>query len=268
MTNFTDKLINLGLLPPKLAFTRRAGNKKPTVVFLHGIGSSKAMWDDTIKQLPDQSDVVAVDLLGFGQSDAPENAKYDLPNQAKVLHRTLKSLGVEQAIVCGHSLGSLVAIDFAHSYPELVTELILCAPPIYQPSTEKSLFTSPEQRRFMLYQQILKRADSSAKILELITNHPVLKDLHFKVTTENFPAFAASLQRSIINQDSFSTIQLLKIPIQILYGLADPLIIPANLKLLASQQTNLNVRGVPSAHHLDQSYIKHIIKLIKKRLHD
>jgi cis-3-alkyl-4-acyloxetan-2-one decarboxylase len=86
--------------------------------------------------------VIVVDLLGFGDSPKPDWATYDARTQAQSLAKTLLGLGLTQRVVLvGHSMGSLVAVEFAKRYPALVKALVLCSPPLYNvdPRDDKRL---------------------------------------------------------------------------------------------------------------------------------
>ena len=57
----------------------RAGHGSPAIVFLHGMGTSAATWRACMDLLQDRHEVVAIDLLGHGQSPVPDDpAEYTL----------------------------------------------------------------------------------------------------------------------------------------------------------------------------------------------
>jgi pimeloyl-ACP methyl ester carboxylesterase len=69
--------------------------------------------------------VIRADLLGCGQSAKPDDASYAVPDQAYRTGAALDRLGVEHAIVVGHSSGGTVAAALAEQRPDLVTALAL-----------------------------------------------------------------------------------------------------------------------------------------------
>ena len=60
-----------------------------TLIFIHGIGVSKSMWDQVEQHFKDDCQIIKVDLLGFGESKARDWLKYSLEDQAKSLFWTL-----------------------------------------------------------------------------------------------------------------------------------------------------------------------------------
>lgn len=101
----------------------KAGNG-PALVLLHGIGASSATWSGLIPMLTEQFTVIAPDLLGHGDSDAPR-ADYSVAAYACGVRDLLALLGVERATVVGHSLGGAIAAQLTYQYPELVERLVL-----------------------------------------------------------------------------------------------------------------------------------------------
>ncbi len=98
------------------------------LVLLHGIESSSSYWSNLVPHLAKNHRVIAIDLLGFGDSPKPHNIAYSLDDQVKWLKRTLDSLDVKNLEIVGHSLGALVAMAYAASYKEEVQQLYLVSP--------------------------------------------------------------------------------------------------------------------------------------------
>jgi pimeloyl-ACP methyl ester carboxylesterase len=69
--------------------------------------------------------VIAPDLFGHGESDAPPGIDYSPAGHAGMLRDMLDVLGQEQVTIVGHSLGGGIAISFAYNYPERVHRIAL-----------------------------------------------------------------------------------------------------------------------------------------------
>ncbi|WP_280445131.1 alpha/beta fold hydrolase [Nocardia brasiliensis] len=95
----------------------------PTVVLLHGLGGSIAWWDPVLPALRDLH-VLRVDLLGHGASAKPADG-YGTPEHARRVATVLDKLGVQRAIVVGHSTGGAVATSLAEQRRDLVTAITL-----------------------------------------------------------------------------------------------------------------------------------------------
>jgi pimeloyl-ACP methyl ester carboxylesterase len=71
--------------------------------------------------------VLAFDRPGYGHSDAPPRGARDPFSQARLIGQALDRLGVEQALVFGHSWGTLVALALALQQPQRVRALVLAS---------------------------------------------------------------------------------------------------------------------------------------------
>ncbi|WP_432084747.1 alpha/beta fold hydrolase [Streptomyces sp. bgisy095] len=93
-----------------LTYERRGAGEP--LLLLHGIGHHWQAWEPVLDVLAAERDVIAVDLPGFGASDAlPEGSPYDLSTVVPVLGALCGALGVERPHVAGNSLGGLLALE-------------------------------------------------------------------------------------------------------------------------------------------------------------
>jgi 2-hydroxy-6-oxonona-2,4-dienedioate hydrolase len=96
-----------------------------TIVFIHGFGGSTFSWHHNIPFFASQGyRVVSLDMKGFGLSSKDFASNYSHPVQAELLAKVFDTLGVDQAYLVGHSVGTSVMLHFAHLYPEKVLGLI------------------------------------------------------------------------------------------------------------------------------------------------
>ncbi len=104
------------------------------IVLIHGGVMDRRMWDDQFGVLARDFRVIRYDVPGFGKS--PRRQSQYMPSED--LRELLQVLGVDQACVVGLSFGGGIAIDFALTYPELTTALIVAEPGVagYQFSAE------------------------------------------------------------------------------------------------------------------------------------
>lgn len=102
---------------------RRAGTGEP-ILLIHGLAGSSRTWDDVIRPLSGQYDVIAPDLLGHGESAKPIG-DYSLGAFASGLRDFLSVLGIPSVTIVGHSFGGGVAMQLAYQHPHLVDRLVL-----------------------------------------------------------------------------------------------------------------------------------------------
>ncbi|MER6960095.1 alpha/beta fold hydrolase [Streptomyces sp. NPDC000618] len=95
------------------------------LLLIHGSASSTRSWNPMVPLLTGSHRVIRIDLLGHGRSAKPADRSYAIPDQARRAGVALDRLGVEHAVVVGHSSGGAVAIVLAEQRPDLVTALVL-----------------------------------------------------------------------------------------------------------------------------------------------
>src|SRR6266567_1854275 len=102
-------------------FYHRTGRGRP-LVLLHGYMVSHWCWRHVIPALAAEHDVIALDLLGFGESDRPPATefRYDAAAHMETVLAVLDALGVERAALMGHSMGGAGALYAAARRPERV----------------------------------------------------------------------------------------------------------------------------------------------------
>jgi pimeloyl-ACP methyl ester carboxylesterase len=96
---------------------RREGQGEP-MLLVHGITSYSFLWKDMIPLLAGDFDVIAVDLLGCGDSDKPKDADYSLAAQAEILGTLMDILGLEKTHLVGQDIGGGVAQIMAVNSPD------------------------------------------------------------------------------------------------------------------------------------------------------
>jgi pimeloyl-ACP methyl ester carboxylesterase len=101
-----------------------AGSGDPPLVFVHGAACNRRFWEPQVRRFVSAHQVLAVDLRGHGESAAPSE-RYTMRLFAEDLAWTCTQLGIEKPVVIGHSLGGMVALDFASTYPERAGAAVL-----------------------------------------------------------------------------------------------------------------------------------------------
>lgn len=91
------------------------GGDGPQLVLLHGFSRSLADWDAAATLLTAGHRVLAVDLPGHGRS--PDVSPWTIPTVVGHIADTLDAHGVPEAVVVGHSLGGMVAVEYARANP-------------------------------------------------------------------------------------------------------------------------------------------------------
>jgi pimeloyl-ACP methyl ester carboxylesterase len=98
----------------------------PAVVLVHGLASAWAAWFCNIPALAANYRVIAVDLPGFGRSDSFAEP-VEIRHYVEAIVQLLDHLDVGEVRIVGHSMGGLVAQEFAAANPERTAALVIVA---------------------------------------------------------------------------------------------------------------------------------------------
>ena len=115
-------------------------NGRQTVIFLHGLASSKDQWGPYIYELTKYHNCLFLDMPGEGESSFDNGYNYAPKYQVERLREFIVSNNLEKVVLVGSSIGGCVAAMYADRYPDSVTKLIAIAPAgIKSPSYSKML---------------------------------------------------------------------------------------------------------------------------------
>jgi 2-succinyl-6-hydroxy-2,4-cyclohexadiene-1-carboxylate synthase len=97
----------------------------PPLVLLHGFTGSADTWAPHIPAFAPRARVVAVDLLGHGESDAPTDPhRYRIEQAAADVVAMLDQIGVDRPIVLGYSMGGRLALHLAATARNRIAVLV------------------------------------------------------------------------------------------------------------------------------------------------
>jgi len=97
----------------------------PALVFSNSLGTDFRIWDQVLGLLPAGLRVIRYDKRGHGLSDLPEG-EWGMAGHVVDVAGLMDHLGVTGAVVCGLSVGGMIAQQLAAERPDLVRGLILC----------------------------------------------------------------------------------------------------------------------------------------------
>ncbi|GHO63202.1 dehalogenase [Ktedonobacter sp. SOSP1-52] len=115
-----------------------SGGKGQPLVLLHGFPETWYTWHKVLPDLAKHYRVIAPDMRGAGQTDAPSTG-YDKATMARDIHGLVSQLGLGPINLVGHDVGLMVAYAYAALYPTNVKHLALLEAPI----PDASIYTLP-----------------------------------------------------------------------------------------------------------------------------
>ncbi|MFJ6463193.1 alpha/beta fold hydrolase [Streptomyces sp. NPDC091387] len=142
----------------------------PALLLIHGSASSTRSWDQLVPLLTGSHRVIRIDLPGHGRSAEPSDRGYEVPEQGRTVGAALDRLGVERALVVGHSSGGYAATALIEQRPDLVAALSLInTAPVSTPSSRRS---PPRSHRRSGHRPTNRSAGSPARLSPPATGFP------------------------------------------------------------------------------------------------
>lgn len=112
--------------------------KTPAIIFLNGFLTNHSMWTAVIAHLGDAARCITYDLRGFGENQAGDPV-VSVEGHTSDLMSVVDQCGVERPLLCGHSLGGLVALRAAARDRERFAGLVVCGAHAKSPSDDERL---------------------------------------------------------------------------------------------------------------------------------
>jgi non-heme chloroperoxidase len=189
------------------------------VVFLHGITDSWHSYELVLPYLPQAIHAFAVSVRGHGNSDRTLQ-EYTIAGMAADVSLLVKQLGLGPVVVAGHSMGGMVAQQFALDYPELTKALVII-------SSDAGFGTNPGMPEFS--EEIYKLKDPiDRKFMDdfqrATLNKPINPSYLDTVVSESMKLTADVLHRvwkGMVNVDNTERLNTIKQPVLILWGNKD-----------------------------------------------
>jgi 3-oxoadipate enol-lactonase len=214
--------------------------KRAPLVCVHGAGSSSVVWMDLVKRVAPHRRVIALDLPGHGQSDAWHEPSIALYRDA--VGTACAALGVERALLVGHSMGVAIALACARAWPERVAGLALvCGAADFR--------VSPRLIAKLEAPQVLTR-----DVLGPLSFAPECpRELAERWTAVAFEApaeVAAADLRALVGWDAAPDLPAIAAPSLCVGGADDALVPPKRSLELAAGLRNARAAILPRAGHL------------------
>src|SRR5574340_45800 len=232
-------------IKPVKLFYEDIGQGTP-VVMVHGYPFDHTIWAPVVEPLKNEARFILPDLRGFGQS--PEtNEVSTMRLMAEDLRELMDSLGMDKAIMVGHSMGGYVALSFAHAYPAYLTGLGLVATQADADSPERRqsrLVTAREvKRRGMAYvaKSLAPRLSHNAAVQQQLT------DIMLKCRV---PSVINALKGMAERCDANPWLATIKEPAVVIAGEQDQLISKQKSQTLAQMLSKGWLVEIPEAGHV------------------
>jgi 3-oxoadipate enol-lactonase len=222
------------------------------IVFLHAFPLNRTMWEAQEESLSSQFRVIAVDLRGHGESDAPL-WRYTLDQTADDVCGLLDHLAIRQAVFVGLSMGGYVLFAFYRRHADRVKGLVL--------ADTRAQADTPEGKsgRFQMAQIAYKNgppAIADIMIPKLLspatiqTRPEIVQRVRMMIESNQVSGIAGDLMAMAERPDSIPLLKQISCPTQIIVGELDQATPPPDATLMVDQIPGARLSVIPGAAHL------------------
>lgn len=213
----------------KIRYDEYGKDKQKHILFIHGLGSSPIVWRDIPQALSEHFHTIAIDLIGFGESDKPQ-LNYTISYFAKFIKNFLRQISIKDKItIIGHSLGGYIAIEYAIENKEHIEKLVLIdssgmldkPTPLLEQYLDAAMETDPNLR----YSKVKKVFENLLAVPSRLL--PVIVDIFILVIEKPGAkhAFESAFRNSTTTSINLERLKQIKdIPCLIIWGERDNLI--------------------------------------------
>ncbi|HSB08335.1 MAG TPA: alpha/beta hydrolase [Blastocatellia bacterium] len=230
----------------------RDGGSGVPVILIHAFPLNQTMWDDQFSPLQRHCRAITLDLRGFGGSEQPHGPCM-VEDMAADVRGLMLSLGLDQAVLVGLSMGGYVSLAFYRNYPEAVRALVLA-------DTRASADTQEGRERRLKSAEKAERAGASAiadDMLPLLLGRTSLEtrpDIVKRVRSiieMNSPNGIACAQRAMAGRrDSTDLLPSIDVPVLIIVGSEDRLTSVTEAETLSSGIRGARLEVIAGGGHL------------------
>ena len=238
------------------------------VLFLHGYPFDKSMWSAQIEAVAENGfRAVAPDLRGFGETVAPTSVGDSwapsqrlesvplstMDDMARDAAAILDHLNIDQAIVCGLSMGGYVAFEFAHLFPTRVRGLVLAGTRAPADNEQEKAGREQQAQTMLRAGMVPISIATVPKLLAprtLADKPDVVKRVRKLITGSN-PNGAAAAQRGMAaRRDYTEDLSAIKVPALIVVGRDDPIRPVSDAEFMHERISNSQLEVIEDAAHM------------------
>lgn len=115
----------------------------PPLVFIHGAWSDSDIWNAQIDHFAQDYRVITYDIRGHGRTGATDRKRYSIDLFVDDLDHLLTHLEAENPFLCGHSLGTMIILEFLDQYPDRARGAVLAGAIQSMPPVDVSSWVKP-----------------------------------------------------------------------------------------------------------------------------
>ena len=233
----------------KISFDQQ-GEGEPALVFVHGWGNTKSVWDAQMAHFSEKYGVIAVDLPGFGESGY-NRTNWTTASFGEDVAAVIKKLNLKKVVLVGFCSGAYNIIETANMAPENIIGLVLVdifqnvemeySPEMlaYMDSVMWDVVTNPTNEKFVAGGFYKKNPEASyERVLSMLSGHKNTSRIGWKESLDDLLRWH--------NEDRIESLKKVRVPIISINSNMEPTNVEAFKKYVPSYELKI----IPDVAHL------------------
>jgi pimeloyl-ACP methyl ester carboxylesterase len=197
------------------------GTGSQSILFLHGLFGSPEHWRDVMDRLSDRYRVIAPQLPVDPQPGRRQHGISAIAELSDVVERLIDDLQIDPFVLCGNSLGGLVAIDLCARRPDFAAGLVLAGSAgLFERSPIRGLKSKPS-REF-----VRSTVSGIVHRQELVTDQ-LVDEWYASIMDRDYVRFVLRVSRATRDRSVEQELAKLRLPTMIIWGQDDEITPPA-----------------------------------------
>ncbi len=222
------------------------GQTGTPIVLIHGFGLNHTIWLELTKKYLQNYRVVLPDVRGHGASES-FGEDFTIEDLADDLYLILDFLGIQQSVICGHSMGGYITLAFAEKYPDSIIGLGLVTSHAWADPPEKA------SARYKLIDAAKKngaKALADSMVPLLTKDESVVEKIHQMVMATSTSGIIGAAKAMAGRPDRFELLKGFQKPALIAAGEEDQIAPLENSIKMANALSQGVLLTIPDAGHL------------------
>lgn len=246
----------------------RKGRGRP-LVLIHGVGGNCHVWEGTIHALQNHFELFAVSLPAYA-TKGRFGRYHNLRTYPSLLHQFIQKLDIQNPVLVGHSLGSLISLEYANRYPDKVRKLVMISSPLSDQSRKLpltwrlALLLMLDSKILLKLAEQISENDHTVWIAQkFLGSQAHASDL--RNDFKNWPAESiAQGFKDVFKMHFKTTIKKVNTPMLFIYGKFDGMVLRFNGTALYPLARNHTIVCLDGDHALPTTHSQKIAELIIK----
>lgn len=229
---------------------------KPTVLMVHGFTADKDNWNLMSIPLSDDFHLIAIDLLGHGESSRRMDIDYRISTQVKRLHAFTKTLKLPKLHIVGNSMGGQIAAVYAAKHPnDVITATLFNCGGILSPKDSemfKLLKKDPSKHPL-----IPRSSEDGDYLFDFVFSQAPISTSSIRAMIAENTSKHVKLYEKIFSDIGFTGFEPLtkelpqiKVPVMVAWGQDDRVLDVSSVQVIEAILPNARISILPNVGHM------------------